>query len=176
MHVLADVEGNTIRGEAYFSGRGKAKGVTIEVLAPGGRELGRTRTDDDGTFSFHAKYRCDHTIVAVTGDGHRATCTLKADELPSDLLPLVGSTGPQGGTAAAAPAAQHAPAPSSAPSADQTARLVERVVRRQLRPIRRRIEEAEERVRLHDILGGIGYIVGATGLVLYFRSRSRRKG
>ena len=47
---------------------------------------------------------------------------------------------------------------------------------RQIRPLREQLDRYEEKVRLHDILGGIGFIVGAMGLVLYVKSRGARGG
>jgi nickel transport protein len=67
-------------------------------------------------------------------------------------------------------AAQHEPVAS----ADIEA-LVERIVARQLAPIRRTLEESRNRRRLLDIVGGIGYILGLMGVVLYFHSRRRRE-
>jgi nickel transport protein len=48
---------------------------------------------------------------------------------------------------------------------------IEGAVNRQVRPLRAQLIAAEERTRLQDILGGIGYIAGLTGLVLWWRSR-----
>jgi nickel transport protein len=50
---------------------------------------------------------------------------------------------------------------------------IERAVARQIRPLREQLVAAEDRIRLQDILGGIGYIIGLTGLALWWRSRRR---
>ena len=101
LNVYAGAAGGTITGYAYFPGGGRAKGVKVEVLGPDGKVLGQTETDQDGEFAFEAGFRCDHTFVVDSGDGHRATYTVEADELP-DGLPLLDSgaggqlAGPQG--------------------------------------------------------------------------------
>jgi nickel transport protein len=48
---------------------------------------------------------------------------------------------------------------------------VERAVARQIRPLREALEAERSRARLHDILGGLGYIAGLAGLALWWRSR-----
>jgi nickel transport protein len=77
------VEGASIEGEAYYNGA-KAVGAKVEVFAPDGRKLGETKTDENGMFTFKAEYYCDHRFV-VTDAGHRASATVPAEDLPSDL-------------------------------------------------------------------------------------------
>ena len=58
------------------------------------------------------------------------------------------------------------------------ARVVERSVAMRVRPLARELKEFKEEVRFHDVLGGIGYIVGLAGLAFYFlgvRRRDRNK-
>jgi len=165
--------GNTIRGEVYFPGGGKAKNVAVEVLGPKGRKLGETKTDDAGKFAFPARYRCDHKFVVNIGDGHGATYVLKADELPRSLPALQGA----GAHAGEAPAAEAANAQPSATAPDDISpaarRLVEEAISRQVVPLRRQIEAYEEKVRLRDVVGGIGYIVGIAGIVFYFKASAK---
>jgi nickel transport protein len=52
---------------------------------------------------------------------------------------------------------------------------VEQAVARQIRPLREALQAHEERVRMRDILGGIGYIVGLAGLALWWSSRRRKE-
>ena len=165
--------GNTIRGEVYFPGGGKAKNVTVEVYAPGDRKLGETKTDDAGGFVFRARYHCDHKFVVNIGDGHGATYVLKADELPRSLPALqgAGAHADQAPTAEAASAQQPATAPDDISPAAQ--RLVEEAIIRQVVPLRRQIEAYEEKVRLRDVVGGIGYIVGIAGIVFYFKASAK---
>jgi nickel transport protein len=48
---------------------------------------------------------------------------------------------------------------------------IARTVARQIQPLREELIAAEDRVRLRDILGGVGYILGLTGLALWWRCR-----
>lgn len=85
MRVFADVTGRTITGNAYMSGGGNPRNAQVIVLGPDGKQLGRTTTDEKGNFRFDATVRCDHTFVIDSGDGHRAECTVRAEELPKSL-------------------------------------------------------------------------------------------
>jgi nickel transport protein len=48
---------------------------------------------------------------------------------------------------------------------------IERAVARQVRPLREEVAAARDAARLQDILGGIGYLFGLTGLALWWRGR-----
>ncbi len=61
---------------------------------------------------------------------------------------------------------------ASLPDAALEQRIAEAVAR-EIRPLRRQLEEAQNRARLRDILGGIGYIVGVMGLVFFLKGRRR---
>jgi len=175
VNVWACVEsGSTVKGSVGFPGGGKARGVTVTVLAADGSVLGQTTTDDQGEFSFQARFRCDHTFAADVSDGHAARYTLRADELP-DTLPPLPRAGERTATAeqAADAASDSAPAAARAdatPSDIEAA--VEKVIGRQVIPLRREIEQYRHTVRVHDVLGGIGYIVGVCGLVFYLKARA----
>ena len=56
------------------------------------------------------------------------------------------------------------------------ARLVEQAVARQLGPLRLELQQYADRVRLADLLGGIGFIFGLAGVALWWRSRQPPPG
>ena len=53
-------------------------------------------------------------------------------------------------------------------------KIVEVSVEKAMKPVIKMIEEENRRVRLTDILGGIGYILGLAGVALYFLSRRKK--
>jgi len=52
--------------------------------------------------------------------------------------------------------------------------MLEKAIAKQLKPLRREIQELKEKSGLRDILGGIGYIFGLLGLVAFLRERKQK--
>jgi len=179
LNVFARCEGKTIKGYAYFPGGGRARNLEVEVVGPGGEKLGETTTDENGDFVFEARLRCDHRIVVETRDGHRASFTVEAAELPDSLRPAASVKPlPSGQPEALGPSAVEGPtmrAKDAVASRAELEEMVERAISKQIGLLREQVERYESRRRLRDILGGIGYILGLTGLVFYFLGSARRK-
>lgn len=51
--------------------------------------------------------------------------------------------------------------------------LITKAVAQQIRPLREQLNAYEDQVRLRDIVGGIGYIVGLAGLAMWLRRRQQ---
>jgi nickel transport protein len=166
LSLFASAEGDQIQGSVRYAGGGPAPGVSVRVLDPQGRVLAQLTSDNAGRFHYRARERIDHRLVAATGEGHGAQWMLRADELPSALAR------PSGDGPAATPGADPGVALEGmqARSAELES-MIERAVARQVRPLREELRAAEERARMSDLLGGIGYIVGIAGLALWWHAR-----
>jgi nickel transport protein len=53
--------------------------------------------------------------------------------------------------------------------------MIERAVARQVGPLREQLAGYEDTVRRHDVLGGLGYILGITGIACYLIARHNRQ-
>ena len=168
--IIADayVEGATIEVEAAFSNGDAAKDARIEVFLPDGSKVHEGILDEDGLVAFTARHRTDHRIVVNAGAGHVVELTITADQLPATLATGSGGSTPFVATAAAAEPTMAA----ASPAADLEA-MIDRAVARQIKPLRQQLAEYEETVRWRDILGGLGFIVGITGIALYVAARRR---
>jgi nickel transport protein len=173
LKVFAAGDGKRITGYAYFPGGGRARGVPVEALAPDGTKLGEATTNAEGEFAIPVTVRCDYEVVAQTADGHRASCPVKAADLADDLPPFAAAVAKP--TTEREPAARAPATATPAPTDAELQALVERAVREEVRPLREQLEGYEERTRLRDILGGIGYIMGLAGLAFYFLGARRRR-
>ena len=156
LKLFVTAEGAVISGTAYFSGGGKAAGLGGTVQAPDGSTLAEIRTGEDGGFRFEAKSRMDHAITLDGGDGHAASMILAAAELPETL-----------------PAGMAGPVRPTLPAEAMTVEMIEAAVARQIRPLRQQLDAYEDKVRLHDILGGIGMIFGVFGTAAWWSTRRR---
>jgi nickel transport protein len=179
LKVFATATGARIDGSVYFVGGGAARAAAIRVQTPDGEVLATLQADPDGRFSLDALRRVDHVIVADSGDGHAARFTIPAYSLPATLPTAVLGT-PSAIVAPATlaptgpphslPAEGAADAPAAAEPLEA---LVARAVAAQVRPLREQLNAYEDRLRLRDVLGGLGYILGLAGLVLWLQAKRR---
>jgi len=167
MKLFATAEGAVVSGYVYFSPGGRAQDAQITATAADGATVFNGRTDAQGAFRFEVQRRADYRIAADGGDGHEANFTITAAELP-ESLPSEPAATTSAQPSSAPPAAAAAPAP---PLPDLAA-LVEHSVARQIRPLREQLDSYQEVVRWHDVLGGLGYIIGLGGLAYGFASRA----
>jgi nickel transport protein len=152
LNVFAYVEGDAIGVEAYFSDGKGARDADVAVFGPDDKQLLSGKTDVEGKFSFAAPATAsDLKIVVTTGDQHEGSYTLKADEL--------------GG----APSEQATPAPDpgGAVSPGQPVSRLEA----KLTSIQRELNELKEKISLDRVIAGIGFIVGLSGVAMYFMAR-----
>jgi nickel transport protein len=195
LQIFAFADGLRIAGSVYFAGGGVARGVQVEVLDEEGARLAVLNPAEDGTFVYLAERPVDHRFVALSPDGHRAQWRVDADEIGPWGLESQGPSSEARGTASieSPPIAQSAPAaslgepmktgeggrlgsaiPISASDSSLHPDLemaIARAVARQIQPLREELIAAEDRVRLRDILGGVGYILGLTGVALWWQCR-----
>lgn len=178
MRLFATVErvtegtakGTMVSGYVYFSPGGRAQDVLVTAATAGGTPVFQGRTDDRGEFRFEARRQADHVIDADGGDGHKAGFTIKAAELPDSLPGSAPAPSLQTVATGLAVATATAPAP---PISSDLAALVEQSVARQVRPLREQLDAYEETIRWHDVLGGLGTIIGFAGLAYGLATRSQ---
>lgn len=175
LKVFAQTEGAAIQGQVYFVGGTKAKGAEVRFKNDQGREVGKTLTDEEGRFAWQAVQAEDLSIEADSGDGHQATWTIRAEQLaPAFALnqvpqPEAAPDLIQPGAESAKVESQNIPVVAS-PQPFSLAEL-ELAIARQIAPLREALELEQDRRRLQDILGGLGYILGLAGLALWWKSR-----
>ena len=170
-HLWATVSGGEVicRGSV---GRGaRAKHCRITAYLPDGKVLVRGKTDDEGRFSFVPGVCTDMRVVLDAGEGHRAEFRLAADQLRR----VAPSARPSCPTPPPPPAP---PAPSS-PSLDETALrrivadVVDRTFQERVEPVLDQMAAlADRKPGPTEIIGGIGYILGIMGVVMYFRGKA----
>lgn len=169
MKVFASAQGAEVSGYAYFNTGDRAQDSLVVITTADGAKLAEMKTDGEGKFHFQALHRVDHTITVDAGDGHMASFTVKAAELPESL--------PGTGIAKAAAEPPPAASPASVPipaDADLKA-FIDQSVSRQIQPLREQIDAYQEKIWWHDVLGGIGYILGLGGLAFGMTGRRHRR-
>jgi nickel transport protein len=153
LEVSAFAAGDRVEGSVRGSDGGPVAGARIRVMSPARRVLTELESDAQGRFVYRTTAPADLLVRAETLDGHAAEWTLTAAEFAGDPPPRPGST----------------------PDPDLEL-MVEQAVARQVRPLREQLIAHQDRIRLQDLLGGIGYILGLAGLALWWRSRGSPRG
>ena len=176
VNVFAWVEGDMVFVECKYPDGTKVHEGVIRVLDSAGKELLSGKTNDKGEFSFKVPKQDDLTIVLEAGMGHRGDWPLSRQDLaPAGEAPKPGpAAAPQASPKNEAPspaAAEPAAGPASPPPAgiDQA---IEKALDKKLAPVMKMLAEMhEQKVRLTDVLGGIGYIMGLVGVAAYFKRK-----
>jgi nickel transport protein len=170
VNIFAWVEGETVFVECRYPDGTRVHGGGVRVRDSAGRELLSGKTDDQGDFSFKVPAPEDLTIVLEAGMGHRAEWQISRQELSPIGTATAGGAAAPDRPAADAPAAPAAmPAPAAAADLEQA---IEKALDRKLAPVMRTLAEMrEQKVRLTDVLGGLGYIFGLVGVATYFKRK-----
>jgi len=161
VYVFAWVEAGKIYTESYFSGNKKVKNGQIEVFDSSGQKLLEGKTDEQGLFSFLPPGKEDLRIILNAGMGHRAEYLLGAEQIPKSAVRKSEPAKEKGDLDV---------------STEQIREVVDQALKERLKPIERRLAamEKERGPGITEVLGGIGYIIGLMGIVLYFKSRRAR--
>jgi nickel transport protein len=158
LRLFASADGAHIVGSVDYADGSPGAGAAIRIEDNAGRVLARLSADANGDFVWTAQAPVQHRIVAEGADGHRAVWVIGADALRP------GFADAEAGLDSAAPEVD--PALLAA---------VERAVARQVAPLRAELQAAAGRARLHDIIGGIGWIIGVAGWAAWWRARRRSR-
>jgi len=179
VNIFAYVEGDST--ESYFNDGKRCVHSKIVVFDSTGKQLLEGVTNNEGEFSFVASTKTDLRIVLTAAMGHKSEYLLPASEfsepreeqkkmnkgdvfrkeipLPRNEKNRVGAT-------------------SGKNSLDVKAiqALIEASVDKKLEPLMKsliRIEQSLKKPSHTEVIGGIGYIFGIVGIVMYLRNRKR---
>lgn len=158
MKLFAWVEGDTIGGDAYFMGGEMIANATIELLAEQ-QVVAAMQSDSAGQFMFDSVIPGNYQLRADAGQGHIASFDIAQTEFATETLTVAAMT-------------TDSTVASPAMTGALTSAQLETAIAKAMRPLREEIDQYEAKVRMHDVLGGIGYIFGLFGFwVLLRRSR-----
>jgi len=168
VNVFAWIEGDMVFVEGYYPGGKKAQNSLVEVYNSVGAKLLEGRTNQKGEFSFRIPAREDLRIVLTAGMGHKNDFTLTAGDLGGSA-PSSEESAPKTREKVAAPS-------STTVDVGQLEVMIDQALDRKLEPVIKFIHKTrKEGPGVTEIIGGIGYIFGLFGLVMYFKSRNRSK-
>lgn len=153
--LFATGEGEIIKGYAYFVGGGPVVNSSVRVKTATGQLIGEVVTDGSGQFLYPKGEQPTYVFELVTADGHRA------DYEVNFVRSKVSA--------------------ESVPKSQEVISDVENEHRycqeelgqleQQIAELRAQLNGYEDKVRWHDVLGGIGYILGIMGIIGYLKRR-----
>jgi nickel transport protein len=168
VNVFAWVEGDMVFVEGYYPGGKKAQNSLVEVYSSVGDKLLEGRTNKEGEFSFRIPAKDDLRIVLTASMGHKNDFTIAAGDLGGLESP---SNEPITTTAK-----KDAPPSPTTVNMSQLRIMIDEALDRKLDPVIKLIRNTrKEGPGVTEIVGGIGYIMGLFGLVMYFKSKKQRK-
>ena len=184
VYLFAWVEGDTVYCDAYFSKSRKVQGGTITVKDEKGTVLAQGETDDQGAWQFPVPGRMDLFLEVSAGTGHRGEFMIAEDELPGQAGTgetgqpgdaAKGSTGADADKSITQPAVTESPVVPPKMDVEAIRQVVADELDRKLQPLARSVAllREDQGPSLNEIIGGIGYIFGIMGLVMYFRSKKQ---
>lgn len=166
VNIFAYQEADTVYTESYFSDGTKVKDGIVEVYDRQGTKLLEGKTDENGEFDFKLLKKDDLKIVLLTSLGHKNSYTLSADELAGIIVT----------EKAQQPELKEFKAKEATPvDLEQIKRIIDTSLDEKLKPIMRELAKAQQKgVSFTQVIGGIGYIFGLMGIILYFLSKKKK--
>lgn len=166
--TFAFKEGDTVYTESYLSDGIKVVNSLVEVFDTKGEKLLEGKTDKDGKFSFKAPKNTGMKIVLTASMGHRAVFTIPEEEIPKDA--------PLSKKDIAATDKRDASEVISGVTPEDIRVIVDDALEKRLEPVINSILESQRKgPSFTEILGGIGYIFGLMGIVMYFHAKYTNK-
>jgi nickel transport protein len=187
VNIYAYAEDGMIHAESYFGNGTRCKNSLIEVLdEKTGARLLEGKTDENGKFSFKIPKVTSLKLVLHASMGHQNEYTLGEDEVresmgdkqpPKEVKETAKSFSKPAEISVKASKSLAGNGAASAlrgMSEPEMEAMIEKVVDSKLKPVMGilvKLQESSEKPRLTEIIGGIGYIVGLMGLVMYLKNR-----
>ncbi len=177
VNIFAYAENGKVFTESYFSDGKGAMNSMVEVFdGRNKKSLLTGKTNKNGEFSFKIPQATDLRIVITASMGHKNEYILSEDEVKAAL----GKTKTANNLASKSTKREEKQTSLKATTPIDSSKLetiVERAIEKKISPIMKKLMKMEEQMSkpsISEILGGIGYILGLMGVVIYFKYRLKK--
>ena len=145
LRAVAQFDGKSITGMAYYSDFTPAVKVYVQVTDQSSAFITEGLTDESGAIALiipqeYISENTEYTVVVEGEEGHRVEVIAPQSSSPTSQAKM----------------------PSHLSSND-------------VMLLRKEIQQLKEKLYFHDVVSGVGYIVGVFGLVAFIASRRQRK-
>ena len=169
VNVFAYTEGNYVVCECFYNDGNPVKTQPVQISTADGRTLTEGKTDKEGIFKFLPSVLEDLVITVDAGMGHIAKTTIAREDLPQPEPKITTQK-----SSPAKPIKNPQASEEKSLTEEQVREIVERVVEEKIHPLVHLIQKQQQKQSLIAIIGGIGYIFGIFGLIVFFKSRKKK--
>ncbi len=166
LSTFAYKEKDQIIGEAYFVDGSPCINCKVEVFEEKGNKILETQTDEKGKYKFSIKEGGELKIKVIAGEGHFAEYKIKIEKLEKEKKSQdkenVKKTISQKETFYSL-------------DEEKIKDILRQVIKEENEGLKNLILEMKKdmnRIKIHEILGGIGYILGILGVWSIFKKRT----
>lgn len=158
-------EGDKIIGECYFVDGSPCKNSKVEVYDSRGKKITETTTDEKGRFNFKTSETGELKIVIPAGEGHRAEYTLEAVKKPEKKEVKKQETVKE---------TQKHELPQASINREEIKQIIDEAMDAKLQGLRSELMDLRkqmDKISIRDIIGGIGYILGVWGIIMFIKRK-----
>ncbi|GAB5047430.1 hypothetical protein [Thermodesulfovibrio sp. TK110] len=158
-------EGDKIIGECYFVDGSPCKNSKVEVYDSRGKKITETTTDEKGRFNFKTSETGELKIVIPAGEGHRAEYTLEAVKKPEKKEVKKQETVKE---------TQKHELPQGSINREEIKQIIDEAMDAKLQGLRSELMDLRkqmDKISIRDIIGGIGYILGVWGIIMFIKRK-----
>lgn len=181
VNIYAYADGEMVYAEGYFADGSRCKNCAIEVYDKNtGKILIEGKADENGKLSFKSPKADSLKLVLKAGTGHQSSYYLSLKETIGTDLNKKTQNGavsqhkkPQDKTSKEAQDTSHLEKQKCLSSVEVES-IVSQAVDKRMLPLMNQITMIHEntgKAGITEIFGGIGYIIGIMGIIMYFKSR-----
>ncbi len=171
VNIFTQVQDQKVVCECFYNDGKPVKNQNIRAVTLGGSVIAEGKTDDDGMFSFTPNIREDLKILLDAGMGHIAETTMEKEDLPEVKKKVNVEKQKQ---SASVVKKNEIPEQDNHIDEKRLREIVEQVVDEKVGSVIDLIQKQQRTYSLTTIIGGVGYIVGIFGLLMFWMSRKKR--
>uniref|UniRef100_A0A7V5XG40 SD-repeat containing protein B domain-containing protein n=1 Tax=Thermodesulfobacterium geofontis TaxID=1295609 RepID=A0A7V5XG40_9BACT len=175
INTFAYREGDQVTGEAYFADGSPCIKCKVEVYSDKGTKILEITTDEKGKYSFTTKEKGSIKIKVIAGEGHLAECKvegLKNSQTSKTEESKIGRSKTEEKVTNLKMTNEEMKIVIKEAVSD----AIKETIKPETEGIKNLLVDVKkdmDRVKLHDIIGGIGYIFGIWGIITILKFRKK---
>lgn len=171
VNIYAYTDGNMVYVDSYFADGSRCKSCDIVLYdKTSDKLLLEGKSDDNGKFSFKNPQAQSIKLVLKAGAGHQAFYTLKLRDISDDKIKKdIAEKSVQRDKIQTEKALCF--------TQSEIEDIVNQALDRKMQPLMNQLaalQESSSRAGIMQIIGGVGYIFGIMGILMYLKSRKAK--